>query len=116
MKFNDEVLALVVNQSSSLLENTTKKLDQISSDIKTLEQFLKGFPFIVGVELEIPETGTILHDGKRLMFQNEDKNSLAYSKCRPLIEWDAVTRLKVAKYLPDFIKLCSEELKKINEE
>jgi len=79
------------------------ELDEISSDIRSLEKVLKN-GFVNKCSFYIDDFEFLCWDGHRIILKNID-----YTK--PLIETKFEIRLKYAKFLPDLLKKCMETIK-----
>jgi hypothetical protein len=96
--FKNPDLQKVYEETKHILDERLTKLDEISHDIKLLEEILKKSAIPKSVYLNIPE-GNISWFNHRLCFENESMN-------RPLIETPSNIRIIVHPYFAEFLCKC----------
>ena len=102
--FNNKELNEVHRINSDEILKHIKFLNDLSSDIKKLENILNDAGFYYAIRTQMDDNSYIFWDGSRIRF---------YSKeiARPLIETPVEIRIKCSKMLPDFFQSAMNLLK-----
>lgn len=108
--FHDPELEALAIESQKKFNESSKRYDQISSDIKNLEKFLQDNNFVEDVTYSFPElrqestwkAELIWREG-RIYFKNTEFE-------RPFIECPLKIRLYFSSHLPEFLKKCISTL------
>lgn len=111
--FNNPELQKIYEESQPIIEEHLRSLDKISDDIKNLEILLKHAGG-EGFKAELRDKDGILQGSLQFLngrLRHEFIDDHLSNTSIPLIEKKVATRIKMAKYLPDFLIKFFEAIK-----